>query len=743
MHVKPQNHYCFQDFGVTGCRVIMEEILKRLQTLTPDQLREQITGAGLKCGPITATTRSIFEKKYARALLENQTDGGDSVSQMNSESSNGVEDPQQELSPEAPPITKSPESSSENPPVYYGVCPQPDHPSVKDDVCHVYVDKREALKAVVKLKGARFKAFSRREMAENFSKGLFEGGVSPHKPSPEKSSAACATEWCVSVEKANEFRSPRTQDLTAKLRRAVETGDEESFKNLVWENPRYLIGSGDNPTIVQEGCRYNVLHVAAKENQPEMSRLILETLENPRFMRLMYPHDEELMLFQRIGYILDLYLNTPDKVNNETPLHFACKFGCADVVNVLCSHPYTDKNCGNKYGQKPASIICERRNRSKDVKQKIMEYLEDRFYVPLLRATDNTLAPVIAGPWCPSRSVDQFHEPVMTDAPKNPKMNLKAFVGPLKFSKAEEFHRLWKTPPRDRAEYFHHILKSDWDQGAERVGRELARELGFPWAEYWEFLNCFIDLSTDDGLKMLEEHLSACETFTGRERRSDETPSFQNDRLNGSFGTTQENSSEHDDDDSQRFPVCDLMQEFEKVSVQNSFPSHENTDKSSDERHPDSPEVQTEDDDLSCSSEDYFTADDDEGRCSPSLICSRRHEEVDACSSSGSSFKSMHSAFELLTHTRRSFLLGDSPTKLDNEVLVALNDVDVDNHSYPNITKWKKKVLSHPSSLRQSWPAVSRVTGDAVSSSSVSPAAFRSPTHLHLQQVIFSPLSRL
>lgn len=79
---------------------------------------------------------------------------------------------------------------------------------------------------------------------------------------------------------------------------------------------------------VQEGCRYNVLHVAAKENQPEMSRLILETLENPRFMRLMYPHDQELMLFQRIRYILDLYLNTPDKVVRTSRSH--------DYIHVLC-----------------------------------------------------------------------------------------------------------------------------------------------------------------------------------------------------------------------------------------------------------------------------------------------------------------------------------------------------------------------------------------------------------------------
>lgn len=52
-------------------------------------------------------------------------------------------------------------------------------------------------------------------------------------------------------EKANSFKSPRTQDLTAKLRRAVEKGDETAFSELVWSNPRYLIGSGDNPTVVQ------------------------------------------------------------------------------------------------------------------------------------------------------------------------------------------------------------------------------------------------------------------------------------------------------------------------------------------------------------------------------------------------------------------------------------------------------------------------------------------------------------
>jgi hypothetical protein len=57
----------------------------------------------------------------------------------------------------------------------------------------------------------------------------------------------------VNKERANSYKNPRTQDLTAKLRKAVEKGEEDTFSDLIWSNPRYLIGSGDNPTIVQVG----------------------------------------------------------------------------------------------------------------------------------------------------------------------------------------------------------------------------------------------------------------------------------------------------------------------------------------------------------------------------------------------------------------------------------------------------------------------------------------------------------
>lgn len=49
---------------------------------------------------------------------------------------------------------------------------------------HVYGDKKEALQAVKMMKGARFKAFSNREDAEKFAKGICDYYPSPSKFAP-------------------------------------------------------------------------------------------------------------------------------------------------------------------------------------------------------------------------------------------------------------------------------------------------------------------------------------------------------------------------------------------------------------------------------------------------------------------------------------------------------------------------------------------------------------------------------
>ncbi|XP_043916235.1 ankyrin repeat and LEM domain-containing protein 2-like [Protopterus annectens] len=138
----------------------------------------------------------------------------------------------------------------------------------------------------------------------------------------------------------------------------------------------------------------------------------------------------------------------------------------------------------------------------------------DRCYIPLLRAEDNSTAPVIGTPWspdpCDTTSFATSHRHIVS--PKDPVLAVRAFAGPMSPSKAEEFRRIWKTPPREKACFFLHVKKSDPDRGIERVGRELAHGLGYPWNEYWEFLHCFTDLASFEGLQKLEDYLNKKET---------------------------------------------------------------------------------------------------------------------------------------------------------------------------------------------------------------------------------------
>ncbi|XP_074897610.1 ankyrin repeat and LEM domain-containing protein 2 isoform X2 [Buteo buteo] len=865
----------------------MDAILCRLKQLTPDELREEIVRAGLKCGPITSTTRFIFEKKLAQALLEQQGALEGKGSALSEEAGGNVpsgsspaeaqkalktmavnynghgsvseevdfgycvglnppeEDAVMHMNCSAPVCGAgcagsqvSTQTPSRDPPLFYGVCPVYDDILARNERIHVYEDKKEALQAVKMIKGSRFKAFSNREDAEKFAKGICD-----YFPSPSKSSLClspvkmgsfnrdglCSPETeTANKERANSYKSPRTQDLTAKLRKAVEKGDTATFSELIWSNPRYLIGSGDNPTVVQEGCRYNVMHVAAKENQPGICQLLLDTLENPEFMRLMYPDDNDTMLKNRIQYIVDLYLNTPDKMGFDTPLHFACKFGNLDVVNVLTSHPAIVKNPRNKYDQTPAEVVCERsKNKSAELKEKLREYLKGRYYVPLLRAEDNSSAPVIGAPWSPDQIDDSPQRTLSkyTGSPKDPVLSIRAFAGPMSPSKAEEFRRLWKTPPRERAGFFHNVRKSDLERGVERVGRELAHELGFPWVEYWEFLGCFVDLSSQEGLRKLEEYLShremsekaqqetgeneTCNRYktphpSGKSKKCcnsisvgafldeddddmslEEIKNRQNAARNISqpivskepsidaigdaecdilsmehtvniietschprhyekAASSSKNgfcnpvSSEriisdrkhlHDGEECLVSPVSNLMSEFESLSFQEqevAGESNEITEKTANERilAEGTSQVRISKDhldktccavSLASSSEPSVTGKFGETRLRTEhkIPSEKERQSMESGIQTNeaqqrqelSSQKFLLKASPANDNSKNLFLLGEQPSKLDSDVLAAIEAVEIDPQKYPIINKWKHAVKSYSSSDRQSWPS--------------------------------------
>ncbi|TSO98507.1 Ankyrin repeat and LEM domain-containing protein 2 [Bagarius yarrelli] len=778
----------------------MEATLSRLRSLSADELREEILKANLKCGPITATTRAVFERKLARALVESAGLPSTSESGGSAESPNtvlaeegdigyhlGLNPPEEEplnkksespLQHEVETLNKTPQITSA---MFYGVCPLWDDVLSRNERAHVYTDKKEALQAVKMMKGARFKAFSKRDDAEKFAKGLCDYFPSPSKcapcVSPVKTTLAFGKEGVaetdgINREKANSFKSPRPQDLTARLRVCVERGDEVGFGELAWSNPRYLIGSGDNPTVLQEGCRYNVMHVAAKENQAAVAQLLLDTLENPDFMRLMYPDDTESMLQQRIRYICF-----------ETPLHFACKFGCAAVVNVLCSHPAIDKHRRNKYQQKPCEIICERmkeKNKIPEIKQKILEYLEDRCYVPLLRAADNSAQPMIGAPWSPE-PVENFSAR-LPRSPREPVMAVRAFAGPLSPSKADEFRRVWKTPPRGRAEHFHHILKSDPERGAERVGRDLAHELGHPWAEYWDFLDSFVDLVSVEGLWRLEEFLSKKE-FSERARDAEpnnsnkfRTPSpvgafldesdisleeiknRQNAALTSiSSASSSSPGSSKDDQGGQGFHILPVSQDSAIIEPQNStssyLPSPISNLMAEFERmtlrdHPDRGEQEGAEL-SSTSSDEFFLAHENlDGKESEEptarirtgsngLICSRsRSWDHGSSASSGTSgsYRSLDHSNDLILTTpprvrRGLFIEGDAPSRLDRDVFNALGAAQIDPLKYPSIHKWKNIIETYSSADMQS-PVRHAFSPDHTSPGRYSPAhSSYSPTH--------------
>lgn len=94
---------------------------------------------------------------------------------------------------------------------------------------------------------SRVKIFANRDDAENFVQQA-------------RSNTTVANDLNMSVEQAPKpltndaeklpYSDVPTSELT-KLYNLAEKGDESEFERLIWTNPRYLISSGDSPTIVK------------------------------------------------------------------------------------------------------------------------------------------------------------------------------------------------------------------------------------------------------------------------------------------------------------------------------------------------------------------------------------------------------------------------------------------------------------------------------------------------------------
>ncbi|XP_067662926.1 ankyrin repeat and LEM domain-containing protein 2-like [Haliotis asinina] len=487
----------------------MDEVLSSVKELSVSDLREKLTSYGQSVGPITPTTKLLFQKRLAKYLYTDKygdkppeatetkqaSDHSDTNASVKSKLTENVQRAQDSKAGNA----------DSNGSVFYAVSLDSGDKNTEGE--YVYTDKMAAFSVMKKHPGSRFKVFRNRAEAVEYARN--PSYSSPIISKPSNGNLEHATTG-VTSEKSN-FKGPKTQDLT-ELRKAIERGDKNQFLSMVWSNPRYLVSSGDTPVILHEGLRYNALHVAAHKNKPDMAKLVLETLLDQEFTKQLYAgtNDNAETQTRRIDFLVDLYLNTPDKGSGESPLHFASKYGFPDVIEVLLGYPGLDRHLKNKYGETPEEVVCSRcPSSTPELKNRIVELLKGLCYVPLLRSEDNTTVPVIGQPWSPDHSSDLTRSQVKK-SPKDPTLAVRARAGPMSPSQAKLFYRQWMAPPTNSPvgdkRTVTMIRRQDGEKGLERIGRQLAHEMHIPWLEYWEFLDEFVDFSTDKGLQKLEDH---------------------------------------------------------------------------------------------------------------------------------------------------------------------------------------------------------------------------------------------
>lgn len=52
------------------------------------------------------------------------------------------------------------------------------------------------------------------------------------------------------------FKCPKVQDMIS-FKKAIENNEYEEVRRKIMDNPRYLVSSGDTPSILQVKLQYN------------------------------------------------------------------------------------------------------------------------------------------------------------------------------------------------------------------------------------------------------------------------------------------------------------------------------------------------------------------------------------------------------------------------------------------------------------------------------------------------------
>ena len=291
--------------------------------LTDEELRTKLRSFNLTDGPITKTTRKLFEAKLARAMglnkqvdkpVESEKQEVKNSSDQGAININGlIEKDISVCNAIGTKEDKDDKQDTVNKQVctFYGVCldSESESENVGAKCISVFTDKTQTLDFVKKNKdkGVRFRPFSTRNEAEAFASGKL--------PTPSRQLSQELSPG--PVEPTSEYKTPKPGEIT-NYRKLIEKGEVDSVAKIIYGNPKFLISSLDTPFIIQQGCHYNSMHVASKAGHRDICKLIIETLNDDEFWKLMYPVKENSvnnvqLNNRRKAFLLDLYLNTPDK----------------------------------------------------------------------------------------------------------------------------------------------------------------------------------------------------------------------------------------------------------------------------------------------------------------------------------------------------------------------------------------------------------------------------------------------
>ncbi|CAB4065201.1 ANKLE2 [Lepeophtheirus salmonis] len=440
--------------------------------------------------------------------------------------------------------------------IRYSECPDVTREEEVEEVPKVLCYDASLLKDVLKKYKAfkpRFKIFRSEEEARIFASEEDALEAQSKLPKVPSGNAECP------------YSSLSPQEL-ASFRKDLESCDMKAISSKISENPRFLVSvSTDTPSIIHSGTRSNALHICAKE-----------------FLECLYPKEPEESRKQRGDYLLDNYLNLPQKGRNETPLHIASTYGHLSIIKILVSYSKCIITPCNKFGDTPENVACSRAPDGQARKSLIIEAIKGRVYIPVYRSLE--YGGSIGEPWSPatpskklfdSKDFSPIRSPYRSAQKKSPLVVLPSvnkdnyslcdgpkrvsgLLGPISPIEAPKLKKEWKMSGSKRR-------LNDPNRGFEKQGREIAKKYGIDWREYWEFLDAYVDFSTTDGLIALEDYL---EDIAARmeSQRNDNVDSFAVGDLSYGFEELEIAGSQNLAEEA-KSPMSTLIDEFKELTI--------------------------------------------------------------------------------------------------------------------------------------------------------------------------------